>query len=505
MNKILFRLVGITKTHTKALVIAGIIFVVWIIIFHAGIISAARVWWVSEIYSHGFFILPITGYFIWRKKDQLAVLSPQPAYWAIFPLLFSSLIYILGVAGDISLFQHVGIFSILPLTIWLVYGTPIAKTILLPLVFILFSIPFGEEFIPLLQRVTADLSVWIVKLIDVPVFRNGLYIEIPNGRFIVAEACSGVRFFVGASVFGAIYAYVSYKSRMRQFVFFGISLIVPIIANSIRVSAIILIGYFSDMKYATGTDHIVYGWLFFAIVIILLITIGNLWADKPVSPNIVIAGENDQVKGVGWSNSRIAVTVGISMIMYISVFAWSEYINITKQNFIQLAKMTKGTLQNVQDEYWRPKFEDATESTYRIFNLENGNKVDYYSAYYKFNTPNTELISSVNRIYDPDGWTLKQKNSENITVGNDNIKALAYLLAGGNREYRIIIFWYEIGNLKTDNKLFVKLHQSVDALLGEPGSARVIIFSTTFKEDEGDAIKGKLIKLVRDVLNNRMM
>ena len=117
----------------------------WSIIFHQAIMSAAEIWWLSEIYTHGFFIIPISIYLIWSKRSQLSHQPVRPSCLPIPIIIFSSLIYIIGYAGDIKLFQHVGAFSILPLTIWLVLGNDLSKIILFPLAFILFSIPISAE------------------------------------------------------------------------------------------------------------------------------------------------------------------------------------------------------------------------------------------------------------------------------------------------------------------------------------------------------------------------
>ncbi len=481
MRELIEEIKFITKSHINALIIALSCLVLWMVVFHEAISSAVRVWWVSEIYSHGFFILPITAYLIWCKRYDLAQNSIKPSYLALIPLIFSALIYILGVAGDISLFQHAAIFSILPLTIWLIFGTATAKVILFPLSFILFSIPFGEEFIPLLQKITADISVWMLRLIDIPVYRNGLYLEIPNGKFVVAEACSGVRFFVGSAVFGAIYAYVSYRSRTKQYIFFGIALIVPIIANSIRVSAIILIGYFSDMKYATGVDHLVYGWIFFAIVIILLVIIGNIWVDK-----ITKREEKHIVKKgyASWSFSNAVLSLAITLGLYLTLFVWSSVIDSKKQNYMKIAANTGTEIQKIQDEYWKPKYEGASKTVYAEYRVSNDQIIDYYSAYYYYNTPKTELISSANRIYDPDNWTLKSSNQFDIKLATgENVDALLYSLVGSNQEYRLILFWYEVGSFRTSRKALVKLYQSYDALFTKPGSGRIVIYSLKYSEE----------------------
>ena len=40
-----------------------------------------------------------------------------------------------------------------------------------------------------------------------------------------------------------------------------------------------MLGHFSGNKLAVGVDHIIYGWLFFGLVIILMFMVGVRWAE----------------------------------------------------------------------------------------------------------------------------------------------------------------------------------------------------------------------------------
>ena len=82
----------------------------------------------------------------------------------------------------------------------------------------------------------------------------------------MAEACSGVSFFIASFVIGSLYAYLNLVSAKRRLAFVAISLIFPILANIVRVYGIILIAYWTDMEHAAGADHLIYGWFFFARV-----------------------------------------------------------------------------------------------------------------------------------------------------------------------------------------------------------------------------------------------
>ena len=57
--------------------------------------------------------------------------------------------------------------------------------------------------------------------------------------------------------------------------FVAASILVPIVANWLRAYMIVMIGHLSNNKLAVGVDHIIYGWVFFGIVMLLL-----FWSDR---------------------------------------------------------------------------------------------------------------------------------------------------------------------------------------------------------------------------------
>ena len=57
---------------------------------------------------------------------------------------------------------------------------------------------------------------------------------------------------------------------------------VPIVANWLRAYMIVMIGHLSDNKFAVGVDHLIYGWLFFGVVILLMYGVGSLWREHAV-------------------------------------------------------------------------------------------------------------------------------------------------------------------------------------------------------------------------------
>ena len=152
-----------------------------------------------------------------------------------------------------------------------------------PLGFLFLMVPFGEDFVPFLMEYTASFVVMMLRLTGISVYREGLHFTLTSGNWSVVEACSGIRYLIASITLGLVYAYLNYASVLKRFVFILASILVPILANGLRAYMIVMIGHLSAMKLATGVDHIIYGWLFFGLVMLLLFYIGSFWRDEEVS------------------------------------------------------------------------------------------------------------------------------------------------------------------------------------------------------------------------------
>ena len=126
---------------------------------------------------------------------------------------------------------------------------------------------------------TADFTVAALRLTGIPVYREGQFFTIPTGSWSVVEACSGLRYLIASVTVGVLYAYLTYRSPARRAAFVAASIVVPIVANWVRAYMIVMIGHLSGMKYAVGVDHLIYGWVFFGIVMLLLFWIGSFWRE----------------------------------------------------------------------------------------------------------------------------------------------------------------------------------------------------------------------------------
>jgi exosortase/archaeosortase family protein len=154
------------------------------------------------------------------------------------------------------------------------------------LIYLVFLVPVGSFLVPTLQNFTARFIDVGLDALGIPHFVDAFSVEIPEGMFYVAEACAGLRFLIAAVAFGVLYGFLTYRSLGRRLGFLAASIVVPIIANGFRALGIVVAGHIVGDAEAAAADHIIYGWGFFSVVIILLALAGLPFREdaRPTAP-----------------------------------------------------------------------------------------------------------------------------------------------------------------------------------------------------------------------------
>ncbi len=153
-------------------------------------------------------------------------------------------------------------------------GFPLWWALSAAFLYLLFLVPFGAFLTPALQHFTTSFIIRGLHLLDVPVESDAFHIRIPEGMFYVAEACAGLRFLIASVAFGTLYAVTIFRSPWRRAAFIAVACGVPVVANGIRGLGIVLLGHLLGSAEAGAADHLIYGWVFFSVVILLLALAG---------------------------------------------------------------------------------------------------------------------------------------------------------------------------------------------------------------------------------------
>ena len=252
----------------------------WVLFWYSDTARAmVGIWARSDTYAHAFIVPPITLWLIWRKRHELARLKPEPTLWTVLPILATTIFWLMGELTAVNALTQFALVATLILAIISTLGISVSRQIAFPLAFLLLSVPVGDFMMPKLMEWTAWFTVVALRASGIPVYQEGLQFVIPSGNWSVVEACSGIRYIIASVTVGTLFAYLNYVTLRRRLIFIAISFVVPVFANWLRAYMIVMIGHLSGNKLAVGVDHLVYGWVFFGIVIMAMFAIGARWSE----------------------------------------------------------------------------------------------------------------------------------------------------------------------------------------------------------------------------------
>lgn len=239
-----------------------------LLLFARDAFDMARIWWTSSTYGHCLFVLPLIGWLVWQRRAGLARLAPAPWAPALMWVALGGGVWLLGDAAGLAVLRHGALILMLQGAVGAMLGPAVVRALLFPLFYAFFLVPVGSELEPVLQMTTARIAVRLLEALQVPTHIEGIFITIPNGYFKVAEACSGAKFLIAMTAYGVLVGNVCFRSWLRRALFLGGALVVCLLANGVRAFATIYIAWRTTVDAAVGFDHVVYGWLFFALVMV---------------------------------------------------------------------------------------------------------------------------------------------------------------------------------------------------------------------------------------------
>ena len=92
--------------------------------------SMVSVWLRSETFAHGFLILPISLFLIWRKRSVLANISPRPQVYVFFLILIIEGLWLMADLAGVLTVKQFSVVAMIPALTWLVLGNQVARVII---------------------------------------------------------------------------------------------------------------------------------------------------------------------------------------------------------------------------------------------------------------------------------------------------------------------------------------------------------------------------------------
>lgn len=438
-------------------------------------------WGRTETYQHGFLIVPAVLSIIWFRRQTLHVSDIRVEPSGLLLVAASLIIGTTGDVADIQVLEHLGlVLTIIGLTFSLL-GRSVFARLSFPMFVLLFAVPAGDELVPPLIDVTASITVSGLNLFGIPVFREGPYLEVPGGRFEVARVCSGIRYLVASVAFATMFAGTALRTAKWRFIYVALAICVPVLANGLRALGIVLIAYYSDMRYAIGVDHILYGWIFFGLVIMILLLIGSRISER--ERNRVVLGDSQAgaARPVYQLNTYpviILVTLGCLILSYPPT---SVALLIPEKAV--LAGLSP-SLPNARPGWQGPEpaiplvqsgQQGLNGVAGGVYAVTGGPDIKLFAFYYLDQAQGRELVNTENSLVASNHGQLIPEGHRELTLkyGHDLTVREAVFRQAGQRFK--VLYWYDVAGVPTVSAIKAKRVQIVNGWRGLETPAALLL------------------------------
>ena len=237
--------------------------------------------------SHIFFVVPISAYFMYRKRDEIF----SNVRWGTAPgvtlFLAGAILGLLAMfnqrfnTGDAYLWVSVLALVILWISGFVFcYGLLAFRLARFPLLFLLLMIPIPDSIvgrvIALLQQGSALVAFWLFKALQVPVMREGMVFHVPSLDLEVAKECSGIRSSVILLITTLVVAEFVLRSVWRKSVLVLSVIPIMILKNGLRIVTISLLTVYVSRSFLHSWLHQSGGIVFYILGLLVLLPILNL-------------------------------------------------------------------------------------------------------------------------------------------------------------------------------------------------------------------------------------
>lgn len=392
-------------------------------------------------YSHAYLIpfitlflyykLALTGRLLYRKKLTIGPIAL---------LCLSAVFFFIMATAQISLGYWAGMMAVILASILLTYRAN--WSIIFPALFLIFLIPGWGLLTPLLQKLSVSSVTLLMSFSGIPTFVDGNFVTIPAGVFEIADGCSGLRYLIVSLSISSLFVFLYIKNTKKAVMFFSMAILGALLTNWIRITALILIGEYTNMQSDLMTDHNTFGWYLYVPFLVLLFMWGNKLADSDrLSP---AQTPNNSGKPVSLSYPAILQTLIVIFAIILSSTSLKAIITPSKNVTTEVLGI-------------KPIINDYT----RVDIMQSPNSVNNTKLYltYFFNGALTSgKPTAHNNNYIPTGWYQTSHKQDALWK---------YIVITNGRKKALIRYNFEINKNRTPSIRAFKKLRLIAALTGD--------------------------------------
>jgi exosortase len=463
--------------------------------------------------GEGFVIAAFCAYLVWRDRSVLFD-KPAPIGLASVITLGLSLLWLVALVLNVQVVHQAALPLIVMSWVLCVFGTrmfvaalPIAGAFFL-------SVPLWDILVPPLQSMTVAATSVLLAIFRLEAVVSGQYIKIPSGVFEVAAGCAGLNYLMTSLLIGVMYALLFLKSWSARIAAVALAVVIAVVSNWLRVFGLVVIGHYTKMQSPLIEDHIVYGWLIFAVVMIafFILTKRIEAYDRKRSATESISNSEASARASLAGNvfnprsvvlPSMAAFVGPMLFLTLGGRAATGAApdrapGVNTQSDWQLVSESRGKSNSAPSDSaasdsiaWSPSYRGANEHRVAIWRRDSV-EVQVDRFLYTDQSQGNELIGNGNRIASGSAKLGEQKLGP-LNAQGRMITATAVRTPHG---VRLVWHWFSVGGAQTHSTVDAKLLELAAFAQSDVPPSELVSVSSLCGAENCDAANARLFEFV---------
>lgn len=457
--------------------------------------NLVRIWFENSIYSHGFLIPFLSIYLVWLQRNKLGHIQSSPNKILGLLILMSGLfMLIVGHVGGILFIQEFSLILTITGVVILLLGKDSLKVLWLPIGYLSLMLTVWGTFIEPLHGPFQNLSAFIgselLKITGIPVYRDSIYISLPNITLEVAKECSGMGYLIAVFAIAIPISFIFLKSWWRRIILIFGSVIIAILGNSLRIGAIGFFSYYNLSKGIHGPNQ-VFQAMFVSWFGIIALLIGTWILSKGQSSSFRKTDHKNSfyklLKIFLQNNSKnyLFLTIGILFISGSFINFYDPLPVSLKNNLSMFPYNIKGWRGvDCRPEPFDEIFKElgVDHELRRSYKNHIGTEIKLYIGYYEYQKQDKELI---NYKFEE---LLKGASNLEFILNPETIKVNKVIKIEGEIT-KVIVFWYDIDGHIVSDRLKAKMYTIFEGLFKRRTNGAIIMLSADLKDKDLDSFE----------------
>jgi EpsI family protein len=482
---------------------AALLLAFWLV-YYPTVLKLTEYWATNDTYSYGFLVPFISAFLVWLRRDLLRQHTRQPSLRVGGLVLgFGLLMFIVGTKSSTNLIEELSLPVTVSGLVILMFGTRIAQSLTFPLAYLFTMIPFWDFLTRGLQEpfqlYSAIMGVGALRLLNIPVFREGVIIYLPDITLEVADVCSGVNNLVAVLCIGVPLTHLYIKGWLKRSFVIVSAVLIALLSNGVRVAIVSLFAFYG-IRGANGDIHgpfsLARSLLISGIGFVVLFWLISIFANKHPVSNVSLAGIVDKPRK---RSATLISALGLAVVMLVGSIYVDRWYTVTpvplKSDLVSFPSSI-GRWQLLGAGSFSSTFAKIgfDETLSRRYIAEDGGEIELLIGYFASQQQGRELAGPEMSALVP------AFESASTAPVEGAIKVKDYLTSTGSETYHVT-YWYLVGGEVASERYQAKWKTSWNAVIRRRSDGGLVVVRTRINgEDSIDASRQKVRDFLQGVI-----